>query len=198
LIALKNATFKTGADLSGKTIAVRDISSPAYVAARAWIDRSGGDSKSVKFVEIPDYDVAGALEAQRIDGAVIAEPDLQNAIAGGTFRMIAPVYNAIGNDILLGGYFTTTAYMQAHPDIVRTFAAVLAQTARWANKNQRESAAILAKHAKSRVDPAMPRIAYTDRPTALLVQPTLDAAAAYGQLSASFPAGELFAAGVLK
>jgi NitT/TauT family transport system substrate-binding protein len=198
LIALKNATFKTGADLSGKTIAVRDISSPAYVAARAWIDRSGGDSKTVKFVEIPDYDVAGALEAQRIDGAVIAEPDLQNAIAGGAFRMIAPVYNAIGNDVLLGGYFTTTAYMQAHPDIVRTFAAVLAQTARWANKNQRESAAILAKHAKSRVDPAMPRIAYTDHPTALLVQPTLDAAAAYGQLSASFPAGELFAPGALK
>jgi NitT/TauT family transport system substrate-binding protein len=198
LIALKNAPFKTGADLAGKTIAVRDINSPAYVAARAWIDRNGGDSKSVKFVEIPDYDVAGALEAQRIDGAVIAEPDLQNAIAGGTFRMIAPVYNAIADEVLLGGYFTTAAYMQAHPDVVRTFAAVLAQTARWANKNQRESATILAKHAKSRVDPAMPRIAYTDHPTARLVQPMLDAAAAYGQLTSTFPAADLFAPGVLK
>jgi NitT/TauT family transport system substrate-binding protein len=198
LIALKSATFKTGADLAGKTVAVRDISSPAYVATRAWIDRTGGDSKSVKFVEIPDYDAAGALQAQRVDAAVIAEPDLQNAIAGGAFRMVAPVYSALGNEVLLGGYFTTTAYMQAHPDVVRTFAAVLAQTARWANKNQAESAAILAKHAKSHVDSAMPRIAYTDRPTATLVQPTLDAAASYGQLSATFPAAELFAPGVLK
>lgn len=149
LIALKSAAFKTGADLNGKSIAVRDISSPAYVATRAWIDHNGGDSKSVKFVEIPDYDVAGALEQQRVDGAVIAEPDLQNALTSGKFRMVAPVYDAIGNNVLLGGYFTTIAYAKAHPEIIRTFIDVLAQTARWANRNPRESAAILARHAKS-------------------------------------------------
>jgi ABC-type nitrate/sulfonate/bicarbonate transport system substrate-binding protein len=38
MIALSSATFKTGADFAGKTVAVRDISSPAYVAARSWID----------------------------------------------------------------------------------------------------------------------------------------------------------------
>ena len=198
LIALKGSPFKTGADLAGKTIAVRDISSPAYVAARSWIDRTGGDSKNVKFVEIPDYDDAAAIEAQRIDGAVIAEPDLQNALSSGTFRLVAPVYDSIAKDILLGAYFTTSAYAQAHPDVIRTFAAVLAQTAHWANANQHESGLILSKHAKSRVDPSMPRIAYAEHPTAALVQPTLDAAAAYGQLSASFPAAELFAPGVLK
>ena len=47
-------------------------------------------------------------------------------------------------------------------------------------------------------DPAMPRITYTEKPTIALVQPILDAAAAYGQLQASFPAAELFAPGVLK
>jgi NitT/TauT family transport system substrate-binding protein len=198
MIALSGATFKSGADFDGKTVAVRDISSPAYVAGRSWIDRTGGDSKSVKFIEIPDFDVAGALEQHRIDGAVIAEPDLQNAIASGTFRVVAPVYNSIGNDLLLGAYFTTTAYAQAHPDVIRAFAAVLAQTARWANANHAESAAILAKHAKSHVDPAMPRITYTEKPSVALVQPILDAAAAYGQLQASFPAADLFAPGVLK
>jgi len=81
LVALKNSPLKSGSDLNGRTIAVRDINSPAYVGARIWIDQSGGDSKSVKFVEVPDYDVAGALAQGRIDGAVISEPDLQNALA---------------------------------------------------------------------------------------------------------------------
>ena len=198
LIAPKSSPLRSGADFSGKTIAVRDISSPAYVGARAWIDQNGGQSKGVKFVEVPDYDVAGALAQGRIDGAVIAEPDLQNALASGTFRMIAPVYNAIANDFLLGAYFTTSAYAQAHPEVVRAFAGALAQSARWANANQRQSAAILAKYAKSHVDPAMPRVVYTDKPTTALVQPVIDAAAAYGQLPAAFPAADLFAPGVLR
>ena len=198
LVALKGSPFKSGADLNGKTIAVRDINSPAYVGARIWIDQNGGDSKSVKFVEVPDYDVAGALAQQRIDGAVISEPDLQNALSAGTVRVVAFVYNAVANDFLLGAYFTTTAYAQAHPDIVRAFAAALAQTARWANANHPQSAAILSKYAKSHVDPSMPRVTYGERPTAALVQPVIDAAAKYGQLSAPFPAAELFAPGTLK
>jgi NitT/TauT family transport system substrate-binding protein len=112
--------------------------------------------------------------------------------------MIAPVYNAIANDFLLGAYFTTSAYAQAHPEVVRAFVAALAQSARWANANPRRSAAILAKYAKSHVDPAMPRVVYTDKPAAAMVQPVIDAAATYGQLTATFPAADLFAPGVLK
>jgi NitT/TauT family transport system substrate-binding protein len=198
LVALKNSPLKSGGDLNGKTVAVRDINSPAYVGARIWIDQSGGDSKSVKFVEVPDYDVAGALAQGRIDGAVISEPDLQNALAAGTARVVSFVYNSVANDFLLGAYFTTTAFAQAHPEIVRAFASALAQTARWANANPKLSAAILSKYAKSHVDPAMPRVVYGERTSAALVQPVIDAAAKYGQLTAPFPAAELFAPGTLK
>lgn len=193
MIALKDAPFKTGSDLNGKQVAVRDINSPAYVGARAWIDRTGGDSKTVKFVEIPDYSVTGALEQHRIDAAVIAEPDLENAVTSGGFRMVAPVYDSIAKEFLLGSYFTTKAYALAHPDVVRTFASVLAQTARWANAHHRESAEILAKYAKSHVDAAMPRVTYGIDLSASIVQPVIDAAAKYGQLEASFPAAEVFA-----
>jgi NitT/TauT family transport system substrate-binding protein len=198
LVALKTSAYKSGADLNGKTIAVRDINSPAYVGCRAWIDQNGGDSRTVKFVELPDYDDAVAIGAGRVDAAVMAEPDLQNAITGDALHMVAPVYSSIGAEFIAGAYFTTSTYAQEHPDIVRTFAAVMAQTARWANANHPLSAAILTKYSNGHVDPAMPRIAYTDKPTAALFQPIINAAAKYGQLSATFPAAEMFAPGIIK
>ncbi len=192
-LVAKNSSIKTGADLNGKTVGLRDINSPAYVGTRAWIDRNGGDSKTVRFVEIPDPATAAALAAGRIDAATIAEPDLENALRGPDARLLADSYNAIANEFLLGGYFTTKEYAAAHPEIIRAFASAMAETYRWANRNHAKTAEILEKYTKQRVLPTAPRVVYPERLTPSIIQPLIDAAAKYGALKASFPASELLA-----
>jgi ABC-type nitrate/sulfonate/bicarbonate transport system substrate-binding protein len=44
LVVLKNSPIHQAADLSGKTIGVRDINNMNYYAAKVWIDRHGGTS----------------------------------------------------------------------------------------------------------------------------------------------------------
>jgi|SRR5579875_42396 NitT/TauT family transport system substrate-binding protein len=192
LVVMKNAPLRTAADLDGKTVGLRDINSPAYVAARAWIDQNGGDSKTVRFVEMPDSAAAAALLAGRVDAASIAEPDLEDALRHPELRLFAYSYNAIANQFLLGGYFTTKDYAAAHPDLVRAFASAIAEAGRWANRNHAKSAEILEKYTKAQVTPTMPRVTYADRLTPALVQPLIDAAARYGVLKTAFPATELF------
>jgi ABC-type nitrate/sulfonate/bicarbonate transport system substrate-binding protein len=193
-LVAKNSPIKTGADLNGKTFGLRDINSPAYVGSRAWIDQNGGDSKTVKFVEIPDSATAAALAQGRIDATTISEPDLENALRGPDARLLADSYNAIAKDFLLGAYFTTRDYAAAHPEIVRAFASAMAETYRWANRHHAETAQILEKYTKQQVIPTMPRVIYSERLSPQIVQPLIDAAAKYGALKASFPASEMLLA----
>ena len=69
----------------------------------------------------------------------------------------------------------------------------MSKTATWANANQSQRAAILAKY--SNLDPNllrnMHRITYGTRPEAAQIQPVIDLSARYGAIPASFPAQEL-------
>jgi NitT/TauT family transport system substrate-binding protein len=192
-LVAKNSPIKTAAELNGKTVGLRDINSPAYVGTRAWIDQNGGDSKTVKFVEIPDPAVGAALTQGRIDAGTIAEPDLDNALHGTEARLLANSYNAIASNFLLGSYFTTKEYAAAHPDVIKAFASAMAETYRWANRNHAQTAIILEKYTKQHASPTMPRVVYPERVTPAIVQPLIDAAAKYGALKAPFPASELLA-----
>jgi NitT/TauT family transport system substrate-binding protein len=195
LVVAKNSPIKTGKDLDGKTIGVRDLTNIGSVATEAWIDQNGGDSKTVRFVELPDSASAAAVVAGRVDAASIAEPFLDQALKLDT-RILAPSYDAIAGDFMVGAWFTTSAYAKAHPDVVRKFEQVMIETARWANTHRARSAQILAKYAKVDVSPTMARVGYADRLTPSQIQPVIDAAAKYGTIKVPFPASDLFAPGV--
>ncbi len=61
VVVAPNSTFRTGADLNGKTVAVNGLGDLTQVALAAFIDGNGGDSKSVKMLEVPFTGVAAAL-----------------------------------------------------------------------------------------------------------------------------------------
>ncbi len=195
LIVSKGSRVKTAADLSGKTVAVRQLTNMSYYGAQVWIDRHGGNSKAVHFVEIPDSEDVAALQQGRIDAASLTEPELSEALAGDE-RLLAPVYDAIAPRFLVGVYFTSEAYAKAHPDIVRTFAQVIDRTATWANANHARSAEILAKYLGAPIPAGIPRVSYDDALRTSEVQPLLDVLVKYGALKAPIRAPDLFAAEV--
>lgn len=191
----KSSAVKSAKDLNGNTIGVTGLFSFTRIAFDAWLDKNGADLSSVKFVELPFSEIPAALVSNRITAGTLSEPFLQKALDAGQVRLLANCVDAIAPQLLVTVFFTTADYAKAHPETVRKFAAVIAETAHWANAHHAESALILKKWTKADVTPNMPRAAYTGRLSAAQVQSQIDAAARYKVLKASFPASELFAPG---
>jgi NitT/TauT family transport system substrate-binding protein len=192
LIVAKNSPITKASDLVGKIVAVNALKSITSIAVDAWLDANGVKPDSVKFVELPFTETAVALTSGRIDAAFISEPSLGAALQSGA-RIIGHPYDAIAPDFLISAWYTTADYAKTHPDIVRKFAAIMAEAGTWANAHQSESAAILQKYTKVENTGTMRRITYVNRLVPAQVQPLIDASAKYGVTDKTFPATDLFA-----
>ncbi len=186
----KDSPLKTGKDFNGKTVGVNGLKNIAEYALRVWIDKNGGDSSTVKFVEVTPQEGPAALEAHRLDAASVAEPQITQAKA--TSRVFAKAYSAVGDEWMIAGYFTTRQWADGHPELLRKFQTAMREAAIWANANPDKSVDILAKYTK--IDPSLVRAAnrakFGESLSAAWIQPTIDLAARY-KLFDSFPASEL-------
>ena len=192
LIVPKASPIHRAADLNGKTIATRDLSNMSYFGAKQWMDRNGGDSKTVRWIEIPDNSVAPALQSGRVDAATVSEPALDDAVRESGMRSLASVFDAIAKRFLISGYFTSEDYAKAHPDVVRKFADAIAMTAVWANANRVASGKILTKYTQIAVTPESKRVTFAERLQASDIQPVLDVLSTYGALKAPMRAKDMF------
>lgn len=192
MVVAKNSPLQTAKDLNGKTVAVNGLKSITQISVEAWADQNGGDSQQIKFVEIPFVEMVPALQNGRIDAALMADPDATTALATGRLRPFTKAFDAIAKQFLIGAWFAKTDWIAANPDTVRKFAAVMRESAQWANKpaNYTQSAAILEKYTKVAVGAAN-RVVYAERLDPALIQPSIDTAAKYKLLKASFPAAQL-------
>ena len=179
LVTSKDSPIKKAADLTGKVVAVSGLNDLTYFATRAWIDKNGGNSAAVKFVELPFPAMAAAVEQHRVDAAYDIEPFLtagagnctSSARAG---ESVAPRYQATG-------WIASESWLQSHADLALRFATAIHRTAVWANAHHKESAAILLKFLK--IDPSivshMHRVTYAVNLEPSSLQPPIDTAAKY-------------------
>ena len=179
LVSAKDSTFQKAPDYNGKTIAVTGLADLTYYGTRAWLEKNGADVASVKFVELPFPEMLPAVVAHRVDGAMIAEPFL--TAAKPDVKLVAPVDDAISPRFMSTGWVASDAWLKAHPDLAAKFAAVMRQTAIWANAHHAESGAILLKYAKltPAIAATMGRVEYAERLDPKLIQPALDATIKY-------------------
>jgi NitT/TauT family transport system substrate-binding protein len=123
LIVKGNSSIQSLADLNGKTVAVNALSSLAQVALEGAIDAKGGNSKSVKFVEVGFPQMVAAVQNGTVDAAATNEPFVTAAKSagertvpfGGLSTSIAGVPQVV--------YVTSKSYASSHPDVVKAFAA---------------------------------------------------------------------------
>ena len=191
LVVLKDAPIHVAADFSGKTIAVTGLADLTYYAAKAWLDKTGGSSANVKFVELPEPEMVPALKQHRVDGAILIEPFV--AAAADDVTAIAPADDEVAKRFLATGWLASDAWLQAHPDLAARYAAVMKQTAEWANAHHKESAAILLRYTKLTPEIAakMTRATYGTVLDPSLMQPVIDNAAKYGNFPRIVTASEL-------
>ncbi len=191
LMVPQNSPAKTARDLNGKTLAVNGLKTITQYAPELWIDKIGGDSTTVKFVEMTFPQIVEALGSNRIDAAIVADPFIAQAKPAA--RILADAYDAIGSRYIIGCWFSTTQWAATHSALAGRFAQAIARTAQWANTHKPQSGQILAKYSK--MDPAvaatMLRVDFAPRFVKSDMQPVIDLVARYGGLTASFPADEL-------
>jgi ABC-type nitrate/sulfonate/bicarbonate transport system substrate-binding protein len=191
LLVVPNASpLHTAKDLTGKTIGVPALKTISEYAPRIWIDRNGGDSTTVKFLELPFGSMTDALAAGRIDAAWLTEPFISSNKR--TTRVLSYSLDTISRSFLISAWFSTIAWARAHPDIVTKYSAAVRAAGAWATANPAASADILTRDMK--LDPtalaSMTRTRFGDQLTPSAIQPQIDVAAHYGLFTA-FPASEL-------
>jgi ABC-type nitrate/sulfonate/bicarbonate transport system substrate-binding protein len=194
----QSSPIRTPKDFNGKTVAVNGLKNVNQIPTMAWIDKNGGDSKTVRFVEMPYPQMVTALEQGQVDAAALAEPFI--TFNKGKYRIISLGDAGIANRFLVSGYVATSAWAAAHPELVQAFARVMRETAEWANKNPSLSAPILVKYAKLPAEVAqhMTRTLYGERLDAALLQPVIDATAKYDVIPKPFPAREIISPAALR
>jgi NitT/TauT family transport system substrate-binding protein len=195
LIVAKNSPLKTAKDLNGKVIAKNTLQGIGELMTSAWMDKNGGDSSTVKYIEVPFPEAEAVVTSGRAAATLSVEPFITKSKKD--TRVFANVFDVLGDGYLITAYFTSTPYAQAHPGVVSRFAAVIKETAAWANANPEKSAVILAKYAK--LDPAVVqqtiRAKYSTTLTPAQLQSTIDASAKYKIFNGTFPAQDLIFAG---
>jgi NitT/TauT family transport system substrate-binding protein len=191
IMVSKDSPFQKASDLNGKTIALNGLKDLQQLCAMAWVDKHGGDSKTLKFIEMPFPQMGGALDQKRVDAALPVEPFATAAKA--TNRSLGDSLDGVGSRYMIVGWLATDAWLAGHADAATRFAGAIAKAAAWANAHEKESAAILVKNSK--LDPAvadtMARAIYGIRLEPALLQPVIDAAVKYGVIDKSVPASEL-------
>ena len=111
LMVLKDSPIRTARDLTGKVIGCTGLANVGQFAPELWIDQNGGQSNTVKFIEVPLPQLPAALEQNRVDAAWLAEPFIKAAEPFA--RTFATCFDAVAPRWMLGAWFTTPAWERA-------------------------------------------------------------------------------------
>jgi NitT/TauT family transport system substrate-binding protein len=198
LIAAQNSPLRSARDLNGKTVATNALRGLAQIAGNAFVDRAGGDAKTLHWIEMPFAAMPAALAAGRIDAAVVQEPALTQS--RNDARIIGNVYDGIGESWMIDAWIASETWIAAHPDLAAHFAAAMRQAGAWANANRAKTLPIVADNLKLTPDvaQAMRRATFLESVDVKLAQAPIDAAFRYGVLTTKVGAADLFSPVALK
>jgi NitT/TauT family transport system substrate-binding protein len=193
LDVLKGSTIHTGKDLDGKTVAVPGLGTGTYFALRNWIDKNGGDSSTVKYVEVPIPAIADAILTGRVDAGSLDASNAYAARSKAALRQIGNTYDFIAPMFVAGAWFASPDWIAKHPDLARKFIAVFQRVSLWANAHPDDVVRLYAKHSAFTVDDLKlsPRAQLEPSTDTALIQTVIDVSLKYGAIKKSFAAADL-------
>jgi NitT/TauT family transport system substrate-binding protein len=189
-----DSTFKTGADLNGKTFGVYGIGDIYTISARAWMEKNGGDPNSLKFVELPISAMVEAIASGRVDAGAMNEPAVEVALGSPRLRLLSHPFAAVAPRFLYTAWFASTDYAVAHRPAMDAFGRAMRDAATYVNGHHEETVGLISQFTS--VDPAIIRkMARVDQGVTMdpkLVQPVIVEMAKAKAIPTVFDARELF------
>jgi NitT/TauT family transport system substrate-binding protein len=187
-----NSKIKGPRDLEGKVFAVPGIGTPAEYYPRSWVDMIGGDSSTIKFIEIPPIAIGDAIAAGRADAGYLNEPFYTIARNKGQVKLLSAGDEALPPEYLATAWCATPAWAKAHPESVAAFARAMYQAGAWGQANPTKVIPIL--ESKMKLDPAtlalVRRATFSDNLVVAQIQPWIDMVAKYKKFRV-FPASDI-------
>jgi NitT/TauT family transport system substrate-binding protein len=126
ILVRADSPITSARDLAGRTVAVNALRSLAHITVMSSIDKSGGDSSAVKFVELPLPQMVDAVSRGQVDAAAENEPFSTQGVRSGLRKIATPLSEAVpGSPQVV--YLADKRYAAQHPAVVRAFAEAIAE-----------------------------------------------------------------------
>jgi NitT/TauT family transport system substrate-binding protein len=191
VMVLQDSTIAPGAGMNGKLIAINGLKDLQEIEARGYVDKFGGDSSTVKFVEVPFPAMGGALQEKRVDIIFPTEPfSTANTNVG---KVIGDAFDGVGPRFMLLGWFASETWLATNSATAKKFVDIMRQASEWANGHQAESAVMLSNHTKMPAEIAgrIVRAVYGTTLDPSLLTPVLNLGSRYGLITKPVPASDL-------
>lgn len=194
MVVAADSTIKTGADLNGKTLSTAGLKDLNMLAMNAWIDKTGGDAKTTKWIEFSNSAAAEALATHKVEATSLNEPQLSAAIDSGKVKVLAPCYSAIADHFAFTVYFAQPDFAAKHADAVKKWVRVTYDAAKYVNAHHAETVSMMADVTKiaAATIAKMARVNGSTTSDPNLIQPAINAAAKYEYIARAFPAKDAY------
>jgi NitT/TauT family transport system substrate-binding protein len=197
VLTATDSPIKTAADCNGKIGSAPGLNDVAQLAVLLWVDKNGGDSKTMKWVEVPNAAATAAMIEHRIDVTTLNEPQLSAALETGKIRRLGDAFTAIAPRWAASVYLANPDWAGKHADAVKRWVRITYEAAAYANEHAAETAAMMSEVTKIPlgVFQKMARIQGTTSSDPALLQPVMDLGLRYGILPRAFPLKDLYFSG---
>ena len=118
---LKNSPIKRAKDLEGKTVAVNTLNNIVHLMAMAWVDKNGGSSAKVKFIELPFPQMEAALVAGKVDAISVQEPFAAAAARRPEVRVLSNPWGDVLPKFLIASWFASEKWTQKNRKTAEAF-----------------------------------------------------------------------------
>lgn len=193
LVVAADSTIRSARDLNGKLLASASLGDLFSTMNAAWIDANGGNSRTVKYVELPGSATANAIVAGRVDAAMLADPALSEAVGSGKCRVLGHPEDVLGKVSMATVYFCSADFAAKNAALLARIRKALDESAAYGIAHPAEMVPVISKFGG--VDPKLVVPAQLGRASDLLdtqlTQPTIDVCAKYKAIPKVFPVREM-------
>ncbi|RAN69536.1 hypothetical protein B5P43_35250 [Bacillus sp. SRB_336] len=136
VVVAENSTIHSALDLVGKKVGVPAIKTQVWMNIRDAVDKAGGDSSKINFVEVPPAQTIDLVQKGDVDAATPNEPLASSSIAAGKVKLVinsdAPGNKGVPSSV----YVSTEDFIAKNPDTVKKFAQSVYKAAAQINGNR--------------------------------------------------------------
>jgi len=152
IIVKKGSPIKTAKDLNGKKVAVNTRNGIVHVGVMEWIERGGGDPKTVQYVELPFPQMPPAITQGSVDAAAPTEPFVTVSTSQDA-SVLSYYLTDLRDNCAIAGFISTDDWITKNRDAAQAFHRANTKGMDWVAKNEKTAREYAAKYAN--LDPAI-------------------------------------------
>ena len=152
IIVKKGSPITTAKDLNGKKVAVNTRNGIVHVGVMEWIERGGGDPKTVQYVELPFPQMPPAITQGSVDAAAPTEPFVTVSTSQDA-SVLSYYLTDLRDNCAIAGFISTDDWITKNRDAAQAFHRANTKGMDWVAKNEKTAREYAAKYAN--LDPAI-------------------------------------------